>query len=295
VLAVPGKTVANTRKETGAVRRLIYAMAFLLLIGLVAAGVFTHSRPPGAKALLTRAAQAMEKAQSVHVVLHRTDMPWPDSPVGIRMSPDRADQWVGPEVEAFTAVSPEGAITMSMGLNLGTGEVWSGSEAGNIYVANLRPLGTKGEEIGRKEVRESLALFAEGLLGRGAKFIHLKNLTESVTTETRDGRRVNVVTYAGDTPVVSGGQLVKERYVFDLDARSGRLLAYRRYASVPGVKEELVGGIEMIEYDVPVPTTPRPQVGTVLPATLRIEETADTLKLIMSAGDKYIMTIEVPK
>ena len=283
-------------------RRLAYVMAFLLVIGLAAAGVFTRSRPPDARALLIGAAEAMEEATSVHMLVHGTEMPYAESPVWMRMSPGYTELWVGPRAEAFTWVSSDGTVHATMGDNLDTGEVWSYSArmGGNMYVADMRPLGAKAEQIVRKSLVESLAMFVDGQLGLG-RDLHLKNMTESVTTEVRNGREVNLVTYEGDTNVrytgetEAQGRPVRVRYVYELEAASGRLLSYQRYASVPGVEEQLVGGSEIIEYGVPIPADLRPDLGPVVPATLRIEETPTTLKMIMSANGEDIANMEVPK
>ena len=54
-------------KERKPMRRFAYAVAFLLVMGLAAAGVFTRFRQPDPKALLISAAEAMETAKTVHV------------------------------------------------------------------------------------------------------------------------------------------------------------------------------------------------------------------------------------
>ena len=290
------------RKERRSMRRLVYAMAFLLVIGLAVAGVFTRSRPPDAKALLISAAEAMEEAGSVHMLVHGTEMPYSESPVWMRMSPGYTELWVGPRAESATWVSSDGMVNATMGDNLDTGEVWSYSArmGGKMYVADMRPLGAKAERIVRKNLEETLAMFVNGQLGLG-RDLHLKNMTESVTTEVRNGREVNLVAYEGDTNVrytgetEAQGRPVRLRYVYELDAASGRLLSYRRYASVPGVDEQLVGASEVIDYDVPLPTDLRPDLGPLVPATLRIEETPTTLKMIMSANGEDIANVEVPK
>ena len=163
-----------------------------------------------------------------------------------------------------------------------------------MYVADLRPLGEKAAEMVRKDSQQALSVFAKGLPLPSKVDLSLKNMTQSVTSETRDGREVKVVTFAGDKD--HEGKVVRERYVYEIDATSKRMLSFKRYASIPGVKEELVGASEKIEFDVPMPADVRPRADPVIPATLRIEETATTLKMIMSAeGQDTGWVCEVPK
>jgi hypothetical protein len=209
------------------------------------------------------------------------------------MSPGYVELWVSARASAVTMVSPEGTVEMAMGASLDTGEEWTFlARMGDMqYVADLRPLGPRAAEIVSKDSRQRLAMYLGGQMSE--QHLGLENMTRSVSTEARNGRKITLVTYTGT--LRSQTKPVTQRIVFELDARSRRLLSIQKYAKLEGGAEELVGGTEKIEYDIPVPTSIRPQVGTVVPATARVEETATTLKLITSANGEDISTTEVPR
>ena len=162
-----------------------------------------------------------------------------------------------------------------------------------LYLADLRPLGKQAEMIVKKDWEDQVRRFGEQKLTGLGNGLTLGNMTQSVARTTHNGAPVEVVTFAGN--VVQAGETYRERFDYTVEVESKRLLSVQQYAGRPGQETRLVGTPVEIEYDVPIPANLRPQVGTVVPATLRIEETATTLKLIMSASGQDISNIHLPK
>jgi hypothetical protein len=99
------------RKETVPMRRLAYAMVFVLVIGL-AAGVFTRTRTPSGKSLLIGVAQAMEAARSIHVIAHgnRADS---TSPSGMRFDPEPDEMWESVDDHGVVRRDLQGGVLLS--------------------------------------------------------------------------------------------------------------------------------------------------------------------------------------
>jgi hypothetical protein len=273
------------RRRALPARRVVYVSVALAALAVAAVTVVpSHRGRRDARSLLMQAAQAMEAASSVHWVIRPTDTSRSDSPFRMRMSPGRVDVWASPRAWAITWMSADGTVTSSAGANLDTGEKWSFSARrdGNMYLADLRPLGPEAEETEGRKAWEWLADYL------GAE-VAWEDETASVVTEVRGGREVTILTRRlSDDP--TGLQ-----DVYELDAASGLILSFHRYARLPDGREEVVGEAETIEYGASVPTDLRPDVGTVVPATVTVEETETGRSLVMSADGKEITRTDVPR
>ena len=272
-------------------RRFAYALAFLMVIGLAATGVFTRSRPPDAKSILIPAAQAMEAAKTMHMIL-RNDSPRPRE---MSKRPGYGEMWEGPRSEAMLSVT-EGRVVASQGLNLDTGEWWKWEQGKPMYLADLRPLGAKAEAILEKNLQRQ---------SRGGQWLKpadlataasLKNETQSVTRTTRKGRLVDVVTVVGDAE--QAGRTYRARHVYVVDVESKRLVSsssFDAYAGEHGQKPMLIAITIDAEYDLPIPANLRPKVGAVVPATAEMEEKATSYRLTISAKGQQIWSRDYPK
>ncbi len=269
-------------------RRLAYAMVFLLVIGLAAAGVFSRARRPNAKSLLISAAQAMEAANSVHLVLHGTQGD-PSSPSGMVMMQQPAEIWVSKRAAALRMTGPDGALLMGYGINLDANEAWDYSaETGVLHFADLTPVADQAADI----MDKAGDLYLSGALQMLTKTI-LTDVQESVTTEVRDGREIAVVTLTGT--LKESPTLIRERDVFEIDTETDHLLAMQRYVQAEGSEEQLIQTIDEVTYDGPVPTDFAPESAVRKPATMSIEESDKLISLVMSADGKEIGRTDVPR
>jgi len=271
-------------------RRLAYAVAFLLVIGLAAAGVFTRSRPPDGKALLISAAQAMEEARSVHVFGHG-NVPDATSPSGMRLDPEQTELWdsVGEWGTARRDVDHGNMSTW--GIDLDKREEWYyHSDAGILYVADLTPVLSQATAVVRAKAEEGLHSEA----ARVPKY--LRDIHESVQVETRDGRRIAVITYTGMNELAPDalGRELAERYVFEVDMATNHLLSSKRYVRAEGSEEQLLETTDRVEYDVPIPTD-IPEGAKVVTATAEVEETDECRSLVMYADGEEIVRSDQPR
>jgi len=269
-------------------RRLAYAMVFLLVIGLVAAGVFTRSRPPDGKALLISAAHAMEAANSMHLVLHGTKDD-PNSPSGMAMMPQPSEIWVSKRAAALRVTGPGGVLLIAAGVNLDTNEAWDYSAETNVrHSGDLGPVADRAAGLMGK-VGD---LYLSGALQMLTKTI-LTDVQESVVTEVRRGREIAIVTQTGT--LMSSPRLVRERDVFQIDKETDLLLGMQRHVQGEGGEEQLIQTIEKVTYNLPVPADLAPEDAVREPATMSIEESDEFLSLVMSAGGKEIGRTDVPR
>jgi hypothetical protein len=126
----------------------------------------------------------------------------------------------------------------------------------------------------------------------------IANVRESVETETRDGRKLSILTFTG-TPKKPPQPGVTMRFVFEVDRKTEHLLAMRQYAKAKGTSEELIQAIDRVEYDVPVPARFadfEPPAGTkTVTGKATIEETDDMLTLTMEADGAKASFGPVPR
>jgi len=280
-----------SRKETRPMRRLAYAVAFLLVIGLVAAGVFTRSRPPDGKALLISAAQAMEAASSVRFVGHRyvgnktlpsgMKMEQHDSTWSFSASERRMERRIEFRKGGPQRYSPGGRpVHMTWGIDLDENRWWYyDSRTGICYAADITAVASLATVVIRSAAkREEKKLPAVPI----PDLDWLADGHESVRTETRDGREIAVITYTGTNTRASPP--LAERHVFEVDMATNRLLGTKRYVRAEGSEEQLIETIDM-EYDVPVPGVP--EDAKMVTATAKVQEAERDIPFPSPHKEKY--------
>ncbi len=268
-------------------RRLAYAMVFVLVIGL-AAGVFTRTRTPSGKSLLIGVAQAMEAARSIHVIAHgnRADS---TSPSGMRFDPEPDEMWESVDDHGVVRRDLQGGVLSTSGISLDGEVMWMyDSRSGLWYIADLTPVFSVAAEVVQLRARQ-------GLRGEAPRVPYgLADVHESVHMETREGREIAVITYTG---INNGGERpLAERHVFEVDMATNHLLNSRRYVQAPGSEEQLLESVDHVDYNVPVPTdAPEKEHATVVRATVRAEENAEDLSLVLYVDGKEILRSDAPK
>jgi hypothetical protein len=284
MVAVAGKA---DRKETRPMRRLAYAMAFLLVIGLAAAGVFTRSRRPDGKALLISAAQAMEAASSVHVVGHGTAAD-KTSPSGMKLMPETAEMWYSANTRRVAMrMAIDGKLVDVLLIDLDAGvERYYFAEEDSWYEADLTPVASQAAVV-------VAGMAKSGLPNSPIHGVdYLADQQRTVQMETREGREIAVITCTGTNN--GGDRPLIERHVFEVDMATKHLLCSTRYAKIEGGEEQVLDTVDHVDYDVPVPTD-APANAPVAAATVRAEESDECRSLVLYADGKEIERSDVPR
>ncbi len=264
-------------------RRSAYAAAFLVVMVVVVAGVFSRSQRVDAMALLTSATQAMEQAPSVRVVGYGCT-PDPSSPTGHRMLSEPIEWLERTRASERRAESCYWHVSHGKGrgsarrIDLDKKEWWHCSLDTHIcYRADTSEVMPEAE-IQLRYIREWAKKRLPLQPVNDLEFLSDKQ--ESVEIETRDGRKIAVITITGT--FVRDPAPHAERHVFEVDMATNHLLTRKRFAKAEGSEEQLLESIS-VEYDVPVPGPPKD--AEVVDATARVEDLGEYFKLHMIAPD----------
>ena len=278
-------------KKANRIRRVAYAgLAMLAIAGVVVvSGLF--SKPDG-RAVLIQAAYAMDVASSIHIV-GRGSEGAQDTPSGTRMTPGHFEFWVSAGVMYGRVLAPDGVLMQAHAINPDTGEYWHyTAEEGTLYVADITPISAQAAVV----VANVSRMIGSGSLRRVLDPA-VDDVEESVSIETRDGRKVSVVTFTGT--VTTSPRRVIGRFVCEVDAETNRLLTMRQYAQAEGAPEELVGAIDQMQYDVPAPADlaafTAPEGTKTVQATATIEETEHIISLNLRAEGARVCSTAAPR
>jgi len=294
ILAVPTESAPAqiTTKESTNMRRLVFAGIAILAIA-IGATVLIPGRggKPDAESILMGVAHAMEEAKSLHIVFRGTES-GVNTPTGLRMAPFPVDLWFTSRATYGRAVRPDGTVVFSSAADADTREMWVYSGDDKIrLVADLTPIAERAAEVisvASKLFRSDQIMKTVGKAYPDAKM--------SVVTETRDGRKVAIITVTGT--LKTSPRRVTGRHVFVVDADTNRLLKMRQYARTESTRDELVSRIDRVDYDVPVPAEARtlevPEGTKTVRAVAAIEERKNTVALAIKSG-KYVLRYEVPR
>jgi hypothetical protein len=226
-------------------RRFAYAVAFLVLMGAAATGVFTRSRPADGRALLTGAAQAMEQAQTIHMRGHGSN--WTSE--GIWMSEDSYELWCSPQGSRMIWHDPRGNLTAAWVLNAELGMAWhyladtSSFPEGIVTVYYATP----GEVAASLEDRLDIYyLKPEPMFGQEGAWGNEVTVREG----ERDGSAVTVVVVMVEDP--SGATIATKEY--EIDPATGHLLSYQSYGADSDGRPPIEFK-EVLDYGSPVPAS----------------------------------------
>jgi hypothetical protein len=246
VLAVTSNPVAKTRKETGAMRRLVYAGAFVLVLALVSGGLLVRPRKPDGRALLISAAQAMEEAKTIHV-RGRANVSENGSPEWGELDKGHYEDWYSPEGTRNDFYDADGSLQRSLITNVATGMSWESVLGSSPWfpkgVVTAYPVGTRKASL---IVERSLKGYLEG-----NRWIADSNpARDPVKTRSGmwNGKAATIVTVDN---TYAGGQGMTEFY---LDPRTGHLVGLRGYGP-ESAGRPLVAEMESVEYGIEIPST----------------------------------------
>jgi hypothetical protein len=276
------------RKESRSMRRLAYAVAFLLVIALAAAGVLSRPRPPDARALLISAAEAMQTSRTVYVVFTGVE-----SVEEMRPMPGQGEMWLSDTTVAFRYLGPDGELKMYVLVDADQ-LLWRtyDSEKNVLYEAALGSAAARVPEI--------LGLFNHMLRSGQVASFELADHPDAevnVRRESRDGHAVDVVTFVYPLPSPSD---VMVRRVLEIDPDAGHLIGARRYVWTQDTSEILLDSVHSIRYDEPMPRhlrafPPLRADARIIAADVSVRETDRTLSLVMSVNGEEVERCEVPK
>jgi hypothetical protein len=294
ILAVPNESapLQIPVKEERGMRRIVFASIAIVAV-LIGGAIVIPGRwkKPDARSILIGVAHAMEEAKSLHILFRGTES-GVKTPTGLRMSPFPLDLWFTSRAIYGRAVAADGTLVFSSAADADRREMWVYSPDDKIrLVADLTPIAERAAEVisvASKLFRSDQIMKTVGKAYPDAKM--------SVATETRDGRKVAVITVAGT--LKTSPRRVLGRHVFVVDAETNRLLDMRQYARTDSTREELIARIDRVDYDVPVPSEARalevPEGTKTVPATANVFETKNTMGLVMRSG-KHVLRYEVPR
>jgi len=260
-------------------RRFAYVALAMFAIAAAAVLVIPGGGKNGeARSLLTGVAHALEQAQSLHIVFRGTETD-PEASGAMRLMPGWGEIWVGESAVHSRYLGPEGALRYASVVDCQASSWWVYvQDKSAVYEADLGPLGARAcDIIARLAEMIRASQLTEAMRAR------IPGARESVEMATREGREVALVTLSY-TPE-GAGVPVHVREVFEVDPATSHLLSTRKFARTGDGAEELVGAVDKVEYDVPLPEAAAaagiPGGTAAVQATAAIEETTRALALVM--------------
>ena len=159
-----------------------------------------------------------------------------------------------------------------------------------LYQADLKPLGGKACEIITR-----LAEMIRASHLTEAMRPHFPDAQQSVEIVRQDGGAVALVTVSYTTE--ANGVPVHVREVFEVDPETNHLFSSRKFARTGDGAEELVGAVDRVDYNLPLPasvdTSAIPEGTATVQATAGIEETSTTLALVMKVDGVELGRMDV--
>jgi len=290
ILGVPQDASPVQTKEKIRMRRIAFASLAMLALALAAAVLVPRGTRSEADSILVGVAHAMAEATSLHAVFRTTEAT-SDTPTGLRIMPGRGEYWMDGRGMHFRYLAPDGRLRMAGAVDVAAGKFWFYQRADRTrYVADLAPVSGKAAEVIARWSRMILAGRVVDALGK-----ELRHAQKSVATQTRDGRKVAMVTIT--FPYPASPRRVRARTVFEVEAETNHLLRMRQFARVAGAPEQLIATVDNVEYDVPLPAglAALPEGTRTVPATARIARSKHTLSLVIRAGGAEVNRIDVPR
>ena len=198
---------------------------------------------------------------------------------------------------------PDGVVSWAQGLDLGEREWWCyfrNIETGEatLYVADLSRIDAAAADLLSRGVDFFMHSESWGeVLGNES----LINARAEVTDQIRDNREVTILTFTGwkwgphFVPAI-----FRARNVFEVDTETSQLLGARYYQQLEDEPEQLMGVIDTVQYNSPVPTymAAVPETGEIIEASALVEEGTHegraALILSMTVGDQKVGHFIVP-
>lgn len=291
-----GSTAAIPTKEKRTMRRVLYAAAAMLAVAALATIALPgRGKKDDARTILAGVAHAAEQATSFHQS-GRTG-----NPQGLL--PGRFDSWFGTRAMA-TRFYDEGSGTLvASRADLDARQWWFyDGRSHTKYLADLSPVMSEAT----RAVPRLMKYYIEGHFEQDPVRMGWPDAKASVTTETRAGRPVKVVTIDRqlDIPDNKPPIHVTDRYVYEVDPATEHLLATRRYWVHKDGTQVQLDDTDTIEYDTPIPgdaelLSRAKEVHTVTANASIVRERGGTFLVLTYDGKRLnegsmLTTMEVP-
>jgi hypothetical protein len=229
-------------------KRLAFVAVFLIITGLVVGGVLIKPDRPDGRSLLISAAQAMEEAKTIYVrgrpnVSHNDSPPWGELGEGYY------EHWYSPDGSRNDRYDPDGNLTGSTVMNVGSGMAWTWNPPSLWFPDGLVTAYPIGTEVLTDIVDHARQRYLQGALSFAS------DTEEGQAFATRNGTRDGeVVTVVEIDYGIDPSGLPRGTVEFYLGAPAGRLLGLRQYGPESHGKP-LTADMEIVEYGVDIPAS----------------------------------------
>ena len=246
ILAVThGSTAATPTKEKRTMKRVVYAAAAMLAVAVLATIALPgRGKKDDALTILAGVAQAAEEATSLHQS-GRTG-----NPQGLL--PGRFDSWFGTSAMATRFYDEGSSVLVASRADLDARQWWFyDGRSHTKYIADLSPVMSEAA----RAIPRLMKYYIKGHFEQDPVRMGWPDAKTSVTTETRAGRPVKVVTIDRqlDIPDNKPPIHVTDRYVYEVDPATEHLLATRRYWVQKDGTQVQLDDTDTIAYDTPIP------------------------------------------
>ena len=232
----------KTRKGSRTMRRVAFALASLIVIGLLSAGLLMKPDRPDGRGLLITAAQAMEQVETIHMRGHGSKA----TPEGNKIDENSFEEWCSSEGSRMNIYDPQGDLKSAWVYNVGLGMAW-------YYDANMPWFPQGVLTVYHATPREVAALMdrqRERYVNPELEFAQEEEWGNAVTVREgeRNWRTVTIVEVKVRNP--SGETILTKE--FEIDPETGRLVSSRAYGP-DSFGKPLLGFRDVLEYGAPIP------------------------------------------
>jgi len=259
-------------------RRLAYVVAVMVAAGALAVLVVPRQGKQDARGLLLSVAQAMEQVASMHTTGRDTSAGKP--------LPGVVEDWYSARAEAHRYYDKSSGALIASCADLDSRQWWFyDGRSQTLYKADLTPV----MEQASKAVPRLFAFYTSESVKdmiEGQKWPDAQVWCTSARMEVCDGRKVMVITCDRklDIEDTQPPIHVTDRYVYEVDPSTHRLVAHRRYWEYGDGTEKLINEVSSIEYDMPLPT----QQQLLAPAK-EVHQAQATARAIKEDGDNCLV------
>jgi hypothetical protein len=290
VAEVRPTTAKPERKRT--MTRLAYVAILLVAVAVGSVLVMPNrSTKANIQSLLVGVAQAMEEATSMRLAGQGSSLD-PKSPIGLKLQEGEIDLWVTSRKFCLLSRNNQ-VIDGATCMDAAAGEWWAFEAAGKrLFLADLKPLGERAEEIIAKIGREFLNnQIIDTLVEEHPE------AKKSVEIVERDGKEIAVIS-TSHTAKTSPVKVTK-RNIFEVDTATNRMLSVHQYAQAEGGPEELIARLDSIEYNTPVPSG-RAELGIpedveIVQATAEIRESDELVSIVLLVNGENIAHFDITR
>jgi len=264
-------------------RRLAYVALGVVVMVIGAVIIIPgRGRKLDARAILADVAHAMEQVTSMHTIGRDTSAGKP--------LPGVVEDWYSARAEAHRYYDKGSGVLLASRADLDSRQWWFyDSTSHTLYKADLTPV----MEQATKAVPRLFAFYTSESINDRLEGQKWPDAQVWARMEVCDGRKVMVVTCDRrlDIEDIQPPIHVTDRYVYEVDPSTHRLLAHRRYWQYKDGTEKLIHEVSSIEYDVPVPSqqlllAPAQQVHEVQATVVAVKEYGDNCLVLEYQGER---------